>query len=303
MIELKNNDYSCIINPDRGANCISFKNEKAGLNILREPDYKNLDNPYVYGMPILFPVNRISNGEFVFEGRKYKYPINDIETNCFSHGTLHETEFEILYTDNTHAELLYKATKKSPYLTFPHEFDIKISYILNTGSMTQKTEIINNSEDNLPVFLGYHTTFNIPFVSGSKSEDVLLFADLECEYERDEHYLPTGKLLPKDDITEQITNNTFMPASHVLSRHYKAGNSGVMQLTDTKNDVRITYKSDKNLNYRLLYNGGSQNFICLEMQNCIVNYANSPFRKNDDGFDFVKPHNSNIYCSKIEVTM
>ena len=71
-------DYTAEINLSRGANCISLRNRKYGAVILREPDYsKELDNPYLYGMPILYPVNRISGGKFEFEGREYVFPINE----------------------------------------------------------------------------------------------------------------------------------------------------------------------------------------------------------------------------------
>ena len=68
IIELKSNNYRAKINLSRGANCISLKNTEYNGDILREPDYDNLDNPYLYGMPILFPPNRISGGKFEFEG-------------------------------------------------------------------------------------------------------------------------------------------------------------------------------------------------------------------------------------------
>jgi len=61
IIELKSGAYSAKINLSRGANCISLRNEKYNAMLLREPDYsRELDNPYLYGMPILFPVNRIA---------------------------------------------------------------------------------------------------------------------------------------------------------------------------------------------------------------------------------------------------
>ena len=59
-----------------GANCISLTHETHRAVILREPDYeKKLDNPYLYGMPLLFPANRISGGRFYFKGREYCFPV------------------------------------------------------------------------------------------------------------------------------------------------------------------------------------------------------------------------------------
>lgn len=63
IIEIKSNTYTAKINLSRGGNCISLYNVEHDAHILREPDYTNLDSPFLYGMPILFPVNRISGGQ------------------------------------------------------------------------------------------------------------------------------------------------------------------------------------------------------------------------------------------------
>lgn len=55
IVKILFGEYSAKINITRDANCISLKNSKYNASVLREPDYsKPLDNPYLYGMPILF---------------------------------------------------------------------------------------------------------------------------------------------------------------------------------------------------------------------------------------------------------
>lgn len=51
--------------------------------------------------------------------------------------------------------------------------------------MEEKTEIFNLSAQNMPNFLGFRTTFNIPFVEGSVVEGITVKADLGDEIERD----------------------------------------------------------------------------------------------------------------------
>ena len=71
IYEIKHGDYTAKINLSRGANCVSLRNKKYNAVILREPDYDKVpDNPYLYGMPILYPANRISGGRFEFEKRE-----------------------------------------------------------------------------------------------------------------------------------------------------------------------------------------------------------------------------------------
>ena len=82
MLEhIRAGDYTATIDLSAGANCIRLRNEKYGAALLREPP-ENPDNPYLYGMPVLFPVNRISGGRFRFQGREYVFPINEPATGC-----------------------------------------------------------------------------------------------------------------------------------------------------------------------------------------------------------------------------
>lgn len=86
-----------------------MRNSKYNAIILREPNKSGvLDNPYLYGMPILYPANRISGGSFRFEGRIYKFPINEPGTNCHLHGILHEMEFKITENDTNFVKCVFE---------------------------------------------------------------------------------------------------------------------------------------------------------------------------------------------------
>ena len=70
IYEIKNDFWVAKINLSLGANCISLRNVKHGLSILREMEKeKNPEKSVRYGMPVLFPPNRITDGRFVFENR------------------------------------------------------------------------------------------------------------------------------------------------------------------------------------------------------------------------------------------
>ena len=116
LITLRSNDgaYEVGIQPSRGANCLYFKHIPSGISALRtyDPDtVEELDNPFLYGTPLLFPPNRIKGGKFTYDGREYALPINEEATGCFLHGTLHETPFEVEqqaeYSDAKHSQLKY----------------------------------------------------------------------------------------------------------------------------------------------------------------------------------------------------
>lgn len=303
IVDIKYLDYSAKINLSKGANCISLRNQKYGAKLLREPDYsKELDNPYLYGMPILFPVNRISEGRFTFEDREYIFPINEPATGCHLHGELHKTEFQLIEKSENRIACLYKADKENPYLMFPHEFEIKIEYELNENGLIQKTEVTNLSDKNMPVFLGFHTTFNALFTEESKTEDIKVLVEIAEEYERNmANYLPTGNKPIFDDITTKLDNGEFSPFEKPTSRHYRCGRNGKMMIYDAGKNLSMVYENDEKFKFRLIYNGNADEYICLEPQTCLANCQNSPFKRDEVGFDYIEPGKSKKYNSKIYI--
>ena len=304
-IGIAHGDWSAVIDTEYGANCIGLRNEKYGAKLLREPPTNcELDNPYLYGMPILFPVNRIENGKFEFEGRKYVFPINEPATNCHLHGELHRTAFELTEKSDSKIKCRYTATKNKPYLSFSHEFEIVMEYELKDDGFYHTVTVTNLSEQNMPLFLGFHTTFNTLFAEGSRPENIRIFTNISEEYERnmEVNYLPTGIKPPFDAVSMALSEGTYKPFEKKASRHYRG--QGAMSITDVDKHLRMVYENDEKYGFRLIYNGGSDGYICLEPQNCLAGCQNSPFSREESGFDFLyagecKTYRSRIFLEKI----
>ena len=303
IITIQKGDYSARINLSRGGNCISLRNKKYGATILREPDYsKELDNPYLYGMPILFPVNRISGGEFEFEGRRYQFPINEPKTGCHLHGMLHEMEFSLNKVSDSKVCCSYCATKDKPYLTFPHEFEIHMTYEIKDDGFYHTAEVLNYSSENMPVMLGFHTTFLARFIEENKAESVQVFADIIEEYARNmENYLPSGIKPQFDSISKALCQGTFDPFEEPTSRHYRSAAAGRMIIRDEIRNLSLVYENDEKYGFRLIYNGNADEYICMEPQNCLANCMNSPFSREEAGVDYIEPGGSKKYHSKIYI--
>lgn len=299
-IALKHGDLSAVIDLAHGANCISLRNASYDARLLREPPKsRKLDNPYLYGMPILFPVNRIENGSFSFEGRRYVFPINEPATSCHLHGELHKTAFEAAEITPDKIRCRYAATKDRPYLTFPHEFEIVTEYELKDDGFYHTVTVSNLSKQDMPLFLGFHTTFNTLFKAGSRPENIRVFADISEEYERnmEVNYLPTGKKPVFDAVSRSLSEGTYVPFEEKASRHYRG--RGIMSITDLESGIRMVYENDPKYGFRLIYNGGADGYICLEPQTCLANCQNSPFSREEAGFDFLRPGESKTYRSRI----
>ena len=300
--ELKAHGYTAQINVNRGANCISLRNERYGARILREPDYTAFDNPYLYGMPILYPNNRILSGRFCFENREYVFPVNEPSTNCHIHGFLHETPFTVLEKTDDSILCEYRATKQNPYTTFPHAFAVRIFYQIDKNGLVCDTQIENRSEQNMPNLLGFHTTFNTPFLRDGNKADVRVLTQVKDEVERNmQVYLPTGNILPDDEITQKLCKGEFSPFEKAISRQYFRQGTGKVEITDVKKKLSVVYEMDEKFAFRLLYNGKADEYICIEPQTCMANAPNAPFDRAFTGFDYIPPKEKKTYRTRIYI--
>ena len=295
MISLTGGGYTAVIDTAGGANCISLRHVGMGARILRECEGEK-DNPYLYGMPILFPANRISGGAFPFDGRTYRFPVNEGGTGCHLHGFLHKTAAEIL----VRKENALRVRIPSPYPDFPHDFSVDIAYTLSKEGLLQEVTVHNRSDERMPAMLAFHTTFALPFLTGSRAEDITVLAEVGDEIERNmENYLPTGRILPKDHVTRAFLSGTFSPTEHAISRHYRAAGKGQISLTDNARSVRLVYENDAAYPFRLFYNGGAKDFLCLEPMTSLANAPNAPFPAEETGLVIIPPHSAKTYVSRI----
>lgn len=300
IIEIKNEFFTAQINLSRGANCISLRDKKRGACLLREPDYeKGIDNPYLYGMPVLYPANRIEGGNFSFEGREYSYPVNEKETGCHLHGEIHHTPFSLVEQGE---DFIVCAVDSAAREGFDHAFRIEITYRLLKDGLSQKTEIYNLSDKNMPSCLAFHTTFNVPFIKGTDPGKITVGAEVGDLIQRNmKNYLPTGRLVKTDEITEKFRSFSFHPFEEVISRHYFAKGEGLMEICDHENRVKILYENSENFPFRLIYNGNADEYICLEPMTSMANCQRGPFDRDFAGFDFILPKKKKTYLSIIRL--
>ena len=111
------------------------------------------------------------------------------------------------------------------------------------------------------------------------------------------NYLPTGVKPRFDTVSMSLSDGTYKPFDGKISRHYRG--NGQMSITDIGNGLRVVYENDVKYKFRLIYNGGSDGYICLEPQTCLAGCQNSPFSREEGGFDFLKIGESKTYRSRI----
>ncbi len=291
-ITLENCGYIAEILPDRGGNCIRAAYPNLKIEALRTPTgYQSFDDgPFFFGTPFLFPPNRISGGHFIFEGRDYYLPKNEVKLGNFLHGEMHKTAFEILHQSKNELILEYQATKDKPYLTFPHQFTATLRYFIDEKGIHQQVSMRNDSDLNMPYAVGFHTTFNVKFLEGQALGDTL--ATLSCgrEVERTPDYLPTGRLFDQTPEIETLNGEGIKLTNEGISHLFEMTEPRQMMLTDKKSGHSVTYTASEGYRYWMFYQLPGSEFICAEPQTWMSNCPNAPFDRAETGFEYLEPN-------------
>lgn len=142
MIILKKHHWSAVIAPKCGANLISLTYQD--IKILREtPGLEALSRtPALYGVPVLFPPNRIASGEFIFEGRKCRLPLNEPDRNNHLHDLAISEKWAMndSTTDRLEMKFIHSATAD-----FPFTFQLTLTYLIQPDHVCQTLTVTNNN--------------------------------------------------------------------------------------------------------------------------------------------------------------
>ncbi|MGI6373266.1 MAG: aldose 1-epimerase [Caldicoprobacterales bacterium] len=255
-IKLNYQSWEAEILPSFGANVISLKNN--GTELLRSP--KNIDalknSPYLYGIPLLFPPNRIEAGRFNFKGKIYHLDLNEPSRNNHIHGLMFNAPFSVKEAGPKHLECVYENNGER----YPFEFRMTITCMLNEDGFTQYVDIENISSDDIPVLFAFHTTF---------AEPETFSVPLKQRLEVNENYIPTGKML---ELSEQEREYVYgcCPKGKNISGFFTAKGN-------TARIGNYFYHTSENFTHWILFNGGgNKGFLCIEPQSGPVNGLNIP---------------------------
>ena len=146
-----------------------------------------------YGLPLLFPPNRIDAGHFEYAGKEYQFDINEPATGNSLHGFLHDKawKMEILKdtSDEAVVRLYYNADENTEfYRVYPVTFLAEMIYTLNAEGLKQEVRITNTGKEVMPYGIGWHTAFRI-------APDTKMQVSVADRVQMSERTLPTGTLL------------------------------------------------------------------------------------------------------------
>ncbi|MFG0250558.1 MAG: aldose 1-epimerase [Phycisphaeraceae bacterium JB051] len=271
QVLLQSDIWRAVVLPRKGGNLVSLIHRPSGLNVLRTPaQFGQLnEQPERYGIPILFLPNRIEDGTFTFEGRVYRFSLNDpMGRHNHLHGLVLGKSWDVIEQSKTHVLMQYRIAKTAG---FPHECTLQLAYRLGDDGLSQRMSVTNDSDLNMPVGLGYHTAFTM--TKGSQVWPTVTNEQWEIIQPR---MLPSGRLieLPKDILPFGDEQEVSLHCPMGIGEYAGQSLRGAV-ITHPTFKQAVIYEVDEQFKHWYFWNqGGRQGFFCVEPLTWMANAMN-----------------------------
>lgn len=256
-IKLVNGKWYAEVSPEHGANLTTLMYDGQAVLRQRPANEEEMDDPYVYGAPLLLPSNRTVQGSFTFEGKTYHLPINEGRSGCQLHGVIHNQPFKVVNTSDNSVIMEFVNDGE----LYPFKFKISVQYEIDYDGVWSRYTIENLDDKNMPYTFGLHTTFQDPDYFSLPLSEI---------QESGEYGVPTGRFLPLNEVAKQYQEG-MDPRGKSVSGFYKSGGH------TARIGKNIQYEVSEQFDYWILYNAfGKKDFLCVEPQAGGVNGLNIP---------------------------
>ncbi len=226
-----------------GAELIQFS--KNGLNYIWSVD----DTFWNKTSPILFPiVGRLKNDSYSLNGINYKMDRHGFARN-YDFKVLNKTENSISFTLTDNDETLSH---------YPFNFQLIITYTINTKGLTIAYTVKNNSEEVMPFSIGAHPAINID--SGFDNYSILFENDSELISHELENENFSGKTnqIKLQDKSLKLDYNLFEKDAIVL-KNFESNH-----LTIYKHNSPFIKISFDNFPHLGIWTKKNAPFLCIE---------------------------------------
>ena len=284
ILKISTSDWLGEIAVDIGANLYRLKHKSIGMELLRSPS--SLEElrakPQVYGIPVLLPPNRIEDGRFVWRGREYTFPINELGRGNHLHGLILGMPWRLAEIGDDYAVMTYEFAATDG---FPHDFSLCITYRFNSGAVVQEFKVTNNSDLPMPLLLGFHTAFRM-----SPQAKVKVTASSGYWEMNTSRYLPTGKLIswnksPVYGESQAVSCHCSVTTDVIDGKPFRGA-----IIDYPENNAKLYYEFDEAYKHWCLWNqGGNNQFFCPEPMTCMVNAPNLDLPAEITGVETVEP--------------
>lgn len=244
-------------------------------------------DPFLHGLPILFPPGRIENGDFSGRGRQYLWPINDETGKHFLHGFVWNKRFKLQDWTNTKVQWQFSTLDQENWNVgkqYGHDFSLTMGYDFGENYVGIKALLHNYSADPMPFALGYH--MNISLRSGGSQVPYRIKLPAMQQWELHSDLLPTGRLLPNNAIA-----NGQSLEDVVLDTPFRVNDPCENSITLIGNDQRqIVINPDTQFAHWVFYRPNKDSeFFSVEPYSWVPNAPNLPLPADVVGLRYAEP--------------
>ncbi|MCI3922754.1 aldose 1-epimerase [Paenibacillus sp. TRM 82003] len=288
-----------IVVPGWGSNLISLVWRPTGVSLLRSPTSAEQYAARItlFGMPVLFPPNRLEGGGFTFRGRAYRFPVADPARNIHSHGVLMRTPWALskamVEGDGALVETTI-ASEDAPavYEAFPHRFTVRQQFRFSADRVDICFQLESRDDAPMPWGLGYHTTMPMPLTADGDLSRCTVRVYADKAWALSERLLPTGELVdhPRREAMAAGLPLDGVKLDDVLLA--ERGKPVEAVLTDEAAGLQIVYACDDAFKHWVMYNGNTETpsgFFCPEPYTWVTNAPNLDLPYELTGVQVLEP--------------
>ncbi|PSR29484.1 MAG: hypothetical protein C7B47_01845 [Sulfobacillus thermosulfidooxidans] len=166
-VHLENSYWAVTLWPQWGATIGQLIHVPSQHALIRGPlTQQNLDRePYLFGMPLLFPAGRIADGQCHYGNEHWQWPRNDTAGPNHLHGFLWNKPFDIQMKSETQCVLTPSTDTLSVLTHYMHQpLAVRVEYALTQQFLKMRASFTNLGRQEIPFGFGYH--LNICLTTG-----------------------------------------------------------------------------------------------------------------------------------------
>lgn len=278
--ESSNNGFTIV--PDMGACMLDLRfADRSVLDGYETPEELEANdwskNVVLYPFP-----NRLQDGKYEWQGKKYKFPINDKDTGNALHGLgmLEPLRVENIEMTEHYAKITCIGQSEGENKAYPFAYTFSIAFKMKEpGYFTGEMSFTNNDKQPIPVGFGWHPYFKLT----EKVDDLELKIPESEAIELDDKMIPTGKRKAFNNFDELARiGKTKLDTCFALQA--EAGREEVRLQNNTQQLYFWQEVGERKFNYLQLFIPPERQAIAIEPMTCNINAFN-----NEEGLIALEP--------------
>jgi aldose 1-epimerase len=237
----------------------------------------------------LFPFpNRVRDGRYLHNGKKYQLELNFPHENNAIHGLIYNKNFEIIKKENGYnscsLSILYRPNE--PLAGYPFDYTFEIEYHWDKHTLFKCiSRVKNNHKDQIPVGIGWHPYFR---AGDDKIDDLFVQFPAERILQVDKRQIPTGKANTYSAFNNLTRiNETILDSCFVLKKYCLPAEIVIFNKKENFGYKIWQEVGEGKYNFLQVYTPPSRKSIAFEPMTCAPDALN-----NKEGLIMLAPGNS-----------